>query len=322
MEINNNTDLIVDIELNQSYTNQELINKYNEFKQDCYNKIQNKVCYGKITKYLVHSYTFNYSLIYPYNNIPNTNIIEYIIFKLSRLFTYMLFIPIDIITYCILNSLITTIILITYTINMYLQLYKMSNDMDKAIIWMSSIYISFGNTINNVLLMDSNTITFKYVVYYPAILLLLLYFGLQIGFVINLFMNNQMIYILYGLLTILNIFQYILYPYYIRNTDNILLKKYFNIKPSETVVNDIFIKKYLEDFIFVNLKLNKYTIDHKCETEDCRDCECSICSNKNNENKLITNCNHIFDKDCLLKWIDTDLTHNNKITCPYCRSNL
>ena len=93
------------------------------------------------------------------------------------------------------------------------------------------------------------------------------------------------------------------------------------IKQAENL-NDIFIKKYLEDFIFVNLKLNKYNIEHRCESDDCRDCECSICSNKNNTNKLITNCNHVFDRDCLLKWIDIDLTQNNKISCPYCRSNL
>lgn len=43
--------------------------------------------------------------------------------------------------------------------------------------------------------------------------------------------------------------------------------------------------------------------------------ECSICLNlyKNNDNIIITKCNHHFHYDCILEWL------NNKGTCPLCR---
>jgi|TARA_Y100000389_G_C17308198_1_gene436545 hypothetical protein len=46
--------------------------------------------------------------------------------------------------------------------------------------------------------------------------------------------------------------------------------------------------------------------------------ECPICfDNLNIENECITNCHHIFCKQCLDNWFD-----KGKITCPNCRENI
>ena len=46
--------------------------------------------------------------------------------------------------------------------------------------------------------------------------------------------------------------------------------------------------------------------------------ECPICFDKiNRENECITNCHHIFCKQCLDNWFD-----KGKITCPNCRENI
>ena len=46
--------------------------------------------------------------------------------------------------------------------------------------------------------------------------------------------------------------------------------------------------------------------------------ECPICFNNiNDNNKCITDCNHIYCKDCLNNWFE-----KNKVDCPICRKKI
>ena len=52
---------------------------------------------------------------------------------------------------------------------------------------------------------------------------------------------------------------------------------------------------------------------------------CTICLEElksNEQNLIITKCNHIFHKDCLLKWININSEKRHNTDCPNCKYNI
>ena len=59
-------------------------------------------------------------------------------------------------------------------------------------------------------------------------------------------------------------------------------------------------------------------IQSACMQSECMQSECTICLfNYTEETKKTLKCNHIFHKECLDKWLQT----NNK-SCPLCRTEI
>jgi hypothetical protein len=65
------------------------------------------------------------------------------------------------------------------------------------------------------------------------------------------------------------------------------------------------------------MELNDHlTIDIDSETDSCF--TCTICmEDKSNDEKCITNCDHIFCKSCIHEWFD-----KKKTSCPSCRTDI
>lgn len=78
----------------------------------------------------------------------------------------------------------------------------------------------------------------------------------------------------------------------------------------------LFIKKFMKECFYKRIlihKLNKYMVEHEIKEEGH---SCSICLNDIEVDGMKTDCNHIFHKDCIGKWLYI------KNSCPLCRTEI
>jgi hypothetical protein len=131
--------------------------------------------------------------------------------------------------------------------------------------------------------------------------------------------------VLCSVLPIFTTLYYVLMPHYLKNYCNYIeLLGYYNLNDKVNLLNNKIDNMLLTSGNIVDESFVKFTEynEHKCENDECNECICSICYTKESKNKILTKCNHIYDTECIDKWLHTDIIKNNELTCPMCRADL
>ena len=71
----------------------------------------------------------------------------------------------------------------------------------------------------------------------------------------------------------------------------------------------------------IRYQVRNSLFDYKCDNENSDICTICLDDLKSN-NVVITECNHIFHKDCLLRWININLEKRQNADCPNCKFQL
>ncbi len=152
--------------------------------------------------------------------------------------------------------------------------------------------------------------------------------GLEIWYAIlfnKTYSDNITYTILCSVLPIFTTLYYVLLPHYLKNYCNYIeLLRYYNLNDKVNLLNNKIDNMLLTSGNIVDESFVKFTEykEHKCENDECKECICSICYTKDSKNKILTKCNHIYDTECIDKWLHTDIIKNNQLTCPMCRADL
>ena len=131
--------------------------------------------------------------------------------------------------------------------------------------------------------------------------------------------------VLCSILPIFTTLYYVLMPYYLKNYCNYIeLLRYYNLNDKVNLLNNKIDNMLLNSGNILDEPFVKFTEynEHKCENDECNECICSICYTKDSKKKVLTKCNHIYDTECIDKWLHTDIIKNNELTCPMCRADL
>ncbi len=231
----------------------------------------------------------------------------------------------DLITYTILNSFPELLAIIIYSI-ISIQ-YKFKPEITNGMIGMFSAYSCiFSHSFIVLNTCDCPSLSEKVLKLFMHSIKLT-EVALQIFYTIEfnkVFTDNYILTLLLSLIPFITLAYYILMPIYlIKYCKNLKLLSYYEQKDKIEELNDIINKKYGNVIIKSFIKLTEHDLsEHKCENDDCKDCECCICYAKDNNKFIITKCKHIFHIDCLEKWINTDVLQNQEFSCPMCRADL